>query len=64
MIDYGYLRGNGADTRDMCRKNVVVSGGIGPDKIEGGGSNRREAGGGIYGGRSRGISRELIHVIT
>ena len=45
MIDYGYLRGNGADARDMCRKKVVVSGGIGPDNSEGGGGNRRGGGG-------------------
>ena len=64
MIDYRYLRGNGADARDMCRKKVVVSGGIGPDNSEGGGGNRRGGGGRIDRGRSRGIFREIIHVIT
>ena len=46
MIDYGYLRGNSLDARDMGHKKVVGAVGIGPEESEGSvGGNRRGWGG-------------------
>ena len=46
MIDYGSLKVNGVDARNVGCKKEVVSGGIGPEKSEGGVSGNRRGGGG------------------
>ena len=53
--DYGPLRGDGADARDVGGKKVVGTGGPGPGGSKGGGSRRRE-GRGKSGERGGGVA--------
>ena len=63
--NYGPLRGNSADSRDVGCEKVVGEGGTGPGGSVGSdGGIRRGGGGGRDGGRSRGISGEINHGIN